>query len=344
MIALLGAGGKIGRVIAEQLQKHLPDAPIRRGCRKLPDRRQEAWRQVDIRDRESLACFLDDTGLIINAAGPSGELSGIVAEYAAAHQLPLIDVGDHDWYRENEGRHLEQPILYACGAVPGVMGLLPRFMAGDFAEVSGLAIYYSIHEAMTETAAADMTEKFRMNDQGSRPPAAVTQPEAVPFLGEQVYCYRFTDDESARVEKLCGIQSGEWYMVREQDDLERVLQENQGDRQALITALCRVSRANTQGRKSYLRFVVSMQGTDGQGEKAATCFAQSSSQSELSGKAAAAAAITVLEHQARPGLWRLACTPFWGEIWERLQKLQPFESSGIYPYPLREMGEEDGEL
>ena len=343
MIAVLGAKGNIGQQIIQALYGYFPDISIRKGTRQLSEAMGRDWMYVDIADENSLYSFINGCNLIINAAGPAREYSKQVARIATQAEIPLIDVGEHDIYNEKLSEKV--PVIYGCGAVPGVIGLLPLAFVEGFSSVDSVQVNYIIQEAMTLTAATDMVHNMKIKENGPRDAYRGAISEQIPFLGDSVYRYPYSDQESIFINHRLGATNCEWYMVRSSDDLERLLHYYRGTQQALAEELQRMSRIYSAETQRFIKFLIEIQGKKEGVEKVVTCFAQSSSAALVAGHAVAATAACILEGEVEAETTRMANCSAWLQIWKRIRKQDMFTDLIVVPETIDSMKEiQEGEL
>lgn len=339
MIALLGATGKIGREIDKSLARLNPDWKIKKGyCRGV--NAAENFYKVNIEDKESLKEFVHGCRLIINAAGPSEKLSEYVLQMALEEKIALIDVGNPPCYRNYIGQ-CEIPILHGCGAVPGVIGLLPLYLAKaiEGKSISNLIVNYSINEPMSKTAALDMVAAMNLTEGKNVVESKTT---SVTFFGDAVYQYPYYDDESKGIDKKLNVGISSWNMIRNENGYEKILANGYKNKQDLAEAMCRYSKANQAGQENSVMFSVEISSGDGEQIERYRCFAKSKEPAELSGKTAASAAY-ILYEGIENGTSLMSLSKQAERIWEVLEGLNPFETVMVYPYGSEDM-EEEGEL
>lgn len=116
---------------------------------------------VDATDRASLAAFVDGCGVVVCAA-PSVAASAPVAAAVAAAGAALVDAGDPALALVDAGDPAlappsrAQPVVLAAGGLPGMSGLLPRYVAArSGGRVQTLTAYYAVLDEFTEAAAVD---------------------------------------------------------------------------------------------------------------------------------------------------------------------------------------------
>ena len=321
-IGLIGAGGRIGSEIRRALKKLAPDIDVICASR-TPQGRD--WRRVDASDHDSISEFSRDCVLIINASGTRVNGEG----------LRIVDLGEE--YCESA-----ETAIYGCGAAPGILGLFPLVLAKGFERVDRIRVDYLINEPMTLTAAKDMAKRYSTS--GYSNIGSITTPYSMPFFGDSVYSYPYSDDESRGVEKLLGVQHSSWSMVRRSDDFEKILTAPYTDRDEFVRKLVEQSHVAQLGQKNEFVMTVYLDG-ESEGKKTElTAFAQCDSPAALSGKACAAAAIGLYEGVLRRGIYRLPFCDNRLALWDIFMRSDPFDTYKLYPYALNDGAETDGEI
>ena len=352
MIAIPGGTGKIGKEAVKALQILEPGADFIIGSR---HRTEEAlnWRFLDGNDPMSLSSFLDGASLVLNVAGPSALVSPPILEAARKRGIPLVDVGDGGCYRtfeEGNGRmgadFEDCTVLYGCGSVPGLIGLLPLILAEEFGYITDITVNYRIDEEISLSAARDMAFNMRAASSDGSFGAALTKPENIPLLGEEVYRYPYYDKECELVEHILSPKKSTWYMIRPDTEYEKLLSGSYEDREELAEKISRMSRFSCGEQKSGIRFIVEMHGVLKSVRELGvrTLYAVCGAPSEVSGKVVASVASALYRNRNIKGCFRPASFPERGEILENLKRLSLFESWRVYPYPLTVDAEEEGEL
>lgn len=147
MIALLGATGYTGKLVAAELSRR--GVPHRLGGRnpaKLADVPSEADRFVlDVGESSRLDAFLDGASAVISTVGPFVRLGMPAVEAAARNGVPYVDsTGEQDFVADvYEGfAGAAVPIVPGCGFdfIPGDL-IAAVAMAGLDGEVSEIAVH-----------------------------------------------------------------------------------------------------------------------------------------------------------------------------------------------------------
>lgn len=344
MIGIIGASGKIGSEIIKTLNVKAPQEQLR--CGYHSNRRSDGnqWVCVDIDDRNDIKAFMEGCALVINTAGPSERYSQKVMEAALECGVSLIDVGHSRCYAKTTRLNKGQRMIYACGAVPGIIGFIPRKLAEDFDHIYSLNVNIALREMLTLTAARDLVTASQLPDGKASGIKAKT--ENIPLIGDEVYRYQFSDEESAAIDTLLHVRSSSWYMVRDTDDYEKLFSSTYKDKDEMAERLCRLYRISMAGREDYLKFVIEMEGMKDNRPKTVSAYLNGISGSVVSGRVAAAAALALLRGEIAENVpVRLAMLQNDEKIWEYVEKTEAFRLFEVYPYSLAAMSEEEsGEI
>lgn len=352
MIAIPGGTGKIGREAVKALRLLEPEAELIIGSRHLPAEARN-WRFLDGNDPASLDSFFDGASLVLNTAGPSTLVSPPILAAAQKRGIPLVDAGDGNCYRalEKGGSPAgadsgNWTVLSGCGSIPGLIGLLPLMLAEEFDHITEMAVHYRIEEEISLSAARDMAFNMLAASSGGCSGAALTKPENIPLLGEEVYRYPYHDKECELVERILSPEKSTWYMVRPDTEYEKLLSGSYKDRGELAERISRMSRFSGGEQNPGIRFTVEMHGVlkSGRVPGVRMLYAACGAPAAVSGKVAASVASALYRKRGIQGYFRPASFPWREELLENLKRLHLFESWKIYPYSLTADVVEEGEL
>ena len=167
MIGILGAYGAVG-IWATRLIKSKSAQKIRIGGRnieKVPSELRSEWSdaewvKVDVSDKESIKQFMDGCEIILDCAKLSEAQTTQMDEIADAKNTPVLHLGIAGFQRKES----KIPIFYGTGAIPGLSGLIPQYLAKNFDHVNSLDFYYGGLGAFSYTAANDFIESLH-NDE-----------------------------------------------------------------------------------------------------------------------------------------------------------------------------------
>jgi hypothetical protein len=321
VIGLIGVTGAVGIQAARQLAAS-GAPPLRLGGRNLAAAQQMADQlpaeavamRVDVDDDVSLAAFVAGCELVVNCSGPSHRTAARVARAAAAAGAHHVDAGG-DGLLEAPARRCA---VYAAGAVPGLSGLLPRWLAaGDFDAVNTLTSYSAVFDRFTASAAEDYlhgalgadSEPLAAWSDGARRPAALTRRPQVtlPFLPREVSAVPYLDREAVDLARDLSLTHGRWYSVLDGEhlpaalDAARMLPTHQA-----VDLLCRATALDTAGRSPSVVLTVQLDGTAAGRPATRTAVLRAPGVARLTGSVTAAAALAVLDGRVPVGAWHAA--------------------------------------
>lgn len=293
MIGVIGGYGAVG----EHAVRMLSDAgPLKIGSR-------NADPSIDVRDPQSLARFVAGCSMVVNCAGPSHELSLRVAEAAFQAGADYVDAGDIVLDNvDTRGRRA----VFSAGALPGLSGLLPRWMASKVGDAQRLTAYFGVFDRFTPTGAQDYLQGVlspRNRPLGAwrtGPSSVVRQPRvALPLFADEVAAFPYLDEECVLLARDLGLVEGTWYSVVAGRHLETALDRARGLPLAEASSeLCRASALDVAGRTPYVTFLVELDGH--------TCVVRAEGISELTGTVTGLAALAVLRGEVPAGAHRAA--------------------------------------
>lgn len=374
VVALLGAYGAVGRVVARLLVQALPDAVIRVGGRDVGQARAlvddglgraGVAAQVDADDRASLAAFCAGARVVVNCAGPSYRILDRVALAAVAAGADYVDAGgDEPVYESLSARALgaRRAVLNA-GMMPGLTGLLPRWLAGPGFEPHGrLTGYVGTMDRLTPAGAAEyllslgnghgMSQAaWRHGERAARALTPLTDVE-LPYFPGRVNAYPFLSTETERTARLLGLDELDWYTVYDggthmMNALSR-LQGAMTGQSALAPAAAELTRAaalDMFGRDPYQLLVFELTGTVAGAQVARYAAVRGSDTYELTGLVAAMSTIAILTGQVPAGVHFATDVLDPDLVVDELRRLKAvtFVDHGDGPVPAR-APDEEGEL
>ncbi|MCR5529286.1 MAG: NAD(P)H-binding protein [Saccharofermentans sp.] len=343
-IGIIGSGGKIGYEIVRTLSRYAPEHELKCGYRSNRKEDGNNWVRTDVDDPDDIRNFMEGCDLVINSAGPSEKLSLKVMDAALQSGVSLIDVGHSGCYGEVRSLRDGQQMIYGCGAVPGLIGIIPRRLSEDLDHMFSMNVNISLREDLTFTAARDLVTASELPDGKGAGIRAKT--ENIPLIGDEVYRYQFTDEESDAVDKLVGVRTSSWYMVRDTDDYEKLFAGTYADKDEMARTLCHLYRISMEGRDDHLKFVIETEGMKDDRPVTMTAYMHGISGSVVSARTASAVAMALLDgciDETVPVRAALLKDP--DIVWEYALKVEAFDVFEIYPNSLDEMtSEESGEI
>ena len=158
MIGILGASGKIGSLVLEDVKKLFKGEVIKVGARepeKFKGDQGFLIYKLNLEDDEDVKKFFSDCSLVINCVGPSYSISPRLMNLAKECLVHFIDPGLIK--KEDLPENTATSIIYGAGAVPGLSGLVENEILKDLEGVKSLdfRFFYEISDTFSKNAASD---------------------------------------------------------------------------------------------------------------------------------------------------------------------------------------------
>ncbi|MFJ1729957.1 saccharopine dehydrogenase NADP-binding domain-containing protein [Streptomyces sp. NPDC088254] len=325
MIGVLGGYGAVGGHAARLLARW-GAGPLRIGGRDdvrakrfvaahLAGTEAEAA-AVDVDDAASLAAFVRGCDLVVHCAGPSHRTSERVTFAALMAGADMVDAGGGgrlDRVRTAVG---ERTALYDAGALPGLSGLLPRWLAAEhFDSVHRLTAYAGVLDRFTETGAHDYldgvldgtTEPLAAWRDGARRGGALQRlnGQQLPHFAREVVTLPYLDAEGERLARDLSLTHGNWFTAVDGEHLAAALDAARSlDRADAVVALCRAAALDTAGRSPYVTLLAQLDGTRAGRSVTRTAILRAPGISQLTGAVTAVAALAALRGDVPRGTHR----------------------------------------
>jgi len=167
MIGILGAYGAVG-IWATRFIKANSSQKLRIGGRNIEKAPSELrtewndaeWIKVDVSDKESVEYFMSGCESILDCAKLSETQVTLMDEIAEVKGIPVLHLGIAGFNK----RESTVPIFYGTGAIPGLSGLIPQYLAQKFDRVCSIDFYYGGLGAFSYTAANDFIDSLHNED------------------------------------------------------------------------------------------------------------------------------------------------------------------------------------
>lgn len=285
-VAIVGASGHVGRVAAAALADY---GDLRLGSR-APERLQSlsavcasagatvTTQYVDLDDPASLDHFVAGADVVLNCAGPSYRILDQIALVAQQHQAAYVDVGGDDVLYE---RLIKQPAgqtvaVVSAGMLPGLSGLLPRYLADQFEHIEQMTCYAGGREAFSPAAAEDFwlsldpqydfgtVQAYWRHGQIAPSRDAMDLPDRPWTREPRLLAWPYLSREAQRLFQQLDVEQG-WAMnLMEEGYLFQALQRLQGrgdvKAEEAMTALIQASQLDVAGRPAYQVLAVEASG------------------------------------------------------------------------------------
>jgi hypothetical protein len=341
MIGILGGYGKVGLQAARVL-KGWGNPSLRIGGRN-PEKVQNKiinefpdaeWVKVDIENDDSLKNFITDCELIVNCAGPSHRITARAAQMCLSYGCHHIDAGEGKNIERMHKSSQRTAAFYGAGAIPGLSGLLPRWLANSFDNVKNLIAYTGGLDQFTLSGAEDYL--FGVFDEAKEPLAAWKNGAccssslnrrsgvALPFFPHEVNLQPYFDTETEFVAKSLSLRNGEWYLAVDGEHtsaaLEGISAQFHADAKAAIKHLCLATELDAAGRQTYLNYLVQLEGVKQGKSLTRTLVLQTMGTSVLTGSVAAVTGIALLEGELPVNVGPIAAIPDPDKVIARLSE------------------------
>lgn len=372
-IAVLGGYGAVGAVVARTLDRTLPDAKLRLGGRDAArasafaaaELRDATATGVDIDDEAALTRFCAGAQVVVNCAGPSYVILDRVARVALAQGCDYVDPGgDEPVYRALSEQDLgERAAVLTAGMMPGLTGLLPRWLATQgFDEVSSLTAHVGTMDRLTPAGAADYLlslggaygEAQAAWRDGARVPRTLTPrtDAEVPHFAGRVDTYPYLSFETERTARALGLARVDWFTVFDGGThMMKALSRLQGamtgqaDLHEAAEELTRAAALDLFGREPYQQMVLELTGRRGSAPLTRTLVMRGNDTYELTGAVTAMAVAALLERRIGPGTHFAAEVLPGQEVVDRLRRLPSVTRLDLLDGPADAAGDvEEGEL
>ncbi|MFV1478372.1 hypothetical protein [Serratia marcescens] len=262
MIGILGGFGAVGREVARILHRW-GETSLRVGGRHP---QPVSWAQscyVDVSDEESLMAFATDCRLIVNCAAPSARLSQQVANRLHAAGIPLVDAGGIDCPAALKPQVGQHPVsaLFAAGALPGLSGILPVWLARTLERVDALHCWFGVFDRFTPGGAEDYLEGVLRTPASPHSLPRRQSNVILPFFPRPVLLQPYEDEESRRVTEQLEIRYSRWYLALDGEHLARALETARVlPREAAIQAVVEGATLDVAGRHKWVNFLIQVDG------------------------------------------------------------------------------------
>ena len=262
MIGVLGGFGATGREVMRLLYQ-AGENSLRAGGRNL---QPTPWGQssfVDVSDAHSLMKFARGCRLIINCSAPSVRLSQQVATLLHSAGIPLVDAGGI-----NCPAQLSHPAdkpassaLFAAGALPGLSGILPAWLASKYDEVTSLQCWFGIFDRFTHSGAEDYLDGVLRTSATAATPRPRQSNITLPFFPRPIQLQPYEDEESRLVQVRTGVKQSGCYLALDGEHLARALDTARTlPRAEAINSVVQASSLDVAGRQPWVNFLIQVDG------------------------------------------------------------------------------------
>jgi hypothetical protein len=315
IVALLGATGTVGRSfvtwMAEaglgRLRLGVRDATAVDGAHEVIT--------VDLSDRASLDAFIEGAAVLANCLGPAYRTRGRIASAALRAGVPYLDPGCddtmHERIRQSMRQPVEIPMLTGVGSVPGVCGLLARWLAGGMpAPVESITGFVLTIEPIHAGTATEFL--LNMLDKRATAPAPAGNGVRLPCVDRPLVAHAFASGEIESLSEDLKLREAAFYHAFEAGGavlaaLERIparLQEGAGIRD-LAADLAAVVNEDMAGKPPLHMLSYEVRA----GSAVRSAVLRSSSSYRLTALLAVLATREILARRVPPGVSRAGVLP-----------------------------------
>lgn len=327
-VGIVGAYGTVGRHVV-RLIRRWRIGRLRLGGRDLEavsrvasqdiDGAAEA-QMVDAGDMSSLTRFCEGCRVVVNCVGPSWKISDQVAKAALAVGADCVETnGEEPLRRRLEDRMAtwkHRAALLAAGMLPGLSGILPRYLASGFDRPERLTAYVGVLDRLTRGAASDYVAGLDQSGSlagwhdGKRKQRLLNRlvDVEVPFFPGRVTAHPYLSSEGERLARQLRLTDVHWYNVFDGSHLVgalerlpgRTLSEREID--AASTELARAADLDVAGRTPYQLLLFQLDGRHGDRRLTRSLVLRGGNAAALTGATAAMAAGALVDDQVEPGV------------------------------------------
>jgi hypothetical protein len=321
-IGILGGNGAVGRAHIRRLHE-LALGPLRIGTRRpspgFPAEHEAV--AFDIDDNAALKRFCSGCRIVVNCAGPSCRIEGRVAQAAFAAGADYVDPGGDESLHTllvSDGDVGARRAIVSAGMMPGLTGLLPRWLAREvFDRAFRLTAYICTRDLFTPAAAADFLASLR-GGYGTpmaawRAGAAASsclQPlinVALPFFAAPVNAFPYLSKEAERLAHALQLSDLSWYIVFDGGQMWKALLANGARAAARVDAaearkLARAAEIDLFGQAPHQVFVFRLEGERDGRPGTRVLIAHSASAYDLSAAVVTAGVLALLAREIPRGI------------------------------------------
>lgn len=313
MIGIIGGYGSVGQWAVKSLAEHMEDM-IRVGgrskagyemCAERNQLNHTEFARVDFTDLDSVRQFAKGCRLILNCAGPTFGRSLKAADAVLSMGSYFVDVGFDNHMDELFKQYNNRNLLCKAGAIPGLSGLLPRYLAKTLRQADKVEVYYSALGKFSKTASEDYLNGIFRNGRAIPGRRREAERKFLPLSHQESYLYPYYDSECDYVSRSLQPAGCKWFMALEGESTNMFMS-NAGEiygknQESAIESLCDTSYADTLGRNEYAGFLVQATGIGRDREMSRTLYLKAPSPEYLTGTAAAAAVLLTDQYQGLTG-------------------------------------------
>jgi hypothetical protein len=305
---------------------------------------------IDLAHQARLDTFVRGCSIVVDCSGPASRYASRVAAAVQRAGAHLVAAGSDAELEARAGTTAPTSVLYAAGALPGLSGLLPRWLAASFDQVRSLTVYGGVLDRFTLAGAedylvgvlGDTTEPLAALRHGVIQSGVLyrrTQAQ-LPFFPRELTLLPYVDSECRQVAQALSLAEGSWYVAVDGQHLAVALDDARAaDPRTAALGLCRASALDVAGRKPYVRFLIQLEGLIQGVSATRTALLQAPGIASLTGATAAAVTLVLQEGGLPRGVHAAAALPDPQRIVERLATLADACELTVFEHAVDELTE-----
>lgn len=338
MIGIIGAYGEIGKNVTNLLKENYSEKLLLGGRNVKQALSNEKGlddcelMNIDIEDSISMEKFIKKCNVVVNCSGKNGYITKCITKYKSKY----IDAGLTFNKMDYEGL---ETVLYGVGAIPGLSGILSKYLSLEFDMVESLEFYYKALGKFSLTAAKDYLDGIASSDNKSM--TFLQNGKLVNFLGyeneinkfivrsgvNRGKCYPFYDKETQHIVEKLNLKNGKWFSLLDGELISKILERSSYDYKInpkeTIKNLSQASIIDSSINTKYAMFIIQESGFVGDEYLKKTLTLEAEDPSRLTGAVLAMAAICVNDGIIACGqypLWECTHTKYAVRILKSLDK------------------------
>jgi hypothetical protein len=270
---------------------------------------------VDGNDRQSLQRFCAQCRIVVNCAGSSGRFARTIADAALDAGADYVDLsGDEMLMGRLRTLDLEprrRTAVLSAGLMPGLSGLLPRYLAQHFDKADRLTVYVGVLDGISRGAAADYLRGLDQSEPGAAWLGGVRVSRALirlldielPFFPARVTAYPFFNREGERAAQQLGLEESYCYIVFEGRQVPEMLtrfaagSRAESDLDEAACDLMRAAQLDVAGRTPYQLLLCQLDGKRDDQAVTSSLILSGKDTAEITGTTAALTIDAILDGQ-----------------------------------------------
>lgn len=319
-IGVIGAGGRIGRDVCFSLSRIFSESIIVLGGRNFEHVKEleleipkSEFKFIDYRECDSLRMFMQHVDLVCICSGNANDSSNII-ECAILMNKDVISLSDLNIFTNIYNKYhnnTSSRIILGNGIVPGLSGLLPRYLKkflGD--KIDKLEVYYWGQEIFSFSSAKEYIESIIYDSNIENKNNKQIKIHRIKNFSEELISVPVESKEFELVSNLINVDIAYFNsfinnnLFKELCSIrEKILQNYDMDHMAI--ALCNASKKDVQNTGSFHRF--NCVGYDKYNNICAEMIVLSRNGNAIIAKSIITSIQTIIHSNLQPGIYPFAC-------------------------------------